>query len=103
MSFGLMGGGMQAQGHAQFLINMFVFGMDVQQAMDAARFRHIDGVRVEVEAPITDSVRAALTAMGHVVSDGLRTQFGGAQAIIKLPRGYSAGSDPRKDGAAVGY
>jgi gamma-glutamyltranspeptidase/glutathione hydrolase len=103
MSFGLMGGGMQAQGHAQFLINMFVFGMDVQQAMDAARFRHIDGVRVDVEAPITDSVRAALTAMGHVVSDGLRTQFGGAQAIIKLPRGYSAGSDPRKDGAAVGY
>ncbi len=103
MSFGLMGGGMQAQGHAQFLINLLVFGMDVQQSIDAARFRHIDGLRVEVEAPITDSVRAALTAMGHVVTDGLRTQFGGAQAIIKLPRGYSAGSDPRKDGAAVGY
>ncbi len=103
MSFGLMGGGMQAQGHAQFLINLLVFGMDVQQSIDAARFRHIDGLRVEVEAPITDSVRAALTAMGHVVTDGLRTQFGGAQAIIKLPRGYSAGSDPRKDGYAAGY
>ena len=103
MSFGLMGGGMQAQGHAQLLINHLVFGMDIQQSMDAARFRHIDGLRVEVEAPITDSVRAALVAMGHVVSDGLRTQFGGAQAIIKLPRGYSAGSDPRKDGSAAGY
>lgn len=103
MSFGLMGGGMQAQGHAQLLINLLVFGMDIQQAIDAARFRHIDGLRVEVEAPITDSVRAALVAMGHVVSDGQRTQFGGAQAIIKLTRGYSAGSDPRKDGYAVGY
>ena len=98
-----MGGGMQAQGHAQLLINHLVFGMDIQQSMDAARFRHIDGLRVEVEAPITDSVRAALVAMGHVVSDGLRTQFGGAQAIIRLPRGYSAGSDPRKDGSAAGY
>ena len=103
MSFGLMGGGMQAQGHAQFLVNLLVFGMDVQQSIDAARFRHIDGLRVEVEAPITDSVRAALTAMGHVMSDGLRTQFGGAQAIIRWPRGYSAGSDPRKDGYAAGY
>ena len=43
MSFGLMGGAMQAQGHAQFLINMLVFGMDVQEAMDAGRFRHETG------------------------------------------------------------
>ncbi len=103
MAFGLMGGGMQAQGHAQLLLSLLVFGMDIQQAIDAARFRHIDGYRVEVEAPMTDSVRAALSAMGHVITDGARTQFGGAQAIIKLPRGYSAGSDPRKDGMAVGY
>ena len=72
MSFGLMGGAMQAQGHAQLLFNMFVFGMDVQQAIDAARFRHMDGMNVSLEAPITDSVRAALTAMGHVVSRGAR-------------------------------
>jgi gamma-glutamyltranspeptidase/glutathione hydrolase len=103
MSFGLMGGGMQAQGHAQLLINLLVFGMDIQQSIDAARFRHIDGQRVEVEAPITDSVRARLAAMGHVVTDGQRTQFGGAQAIIKLIKGYAAGSDPRKDGYAAGY
>ena len=103
MSFGLMGGAMQAQGHAQLLINLLVFGMDIQQAIDAARFRHLDGMRVVVESPVSDSVRAALTAMGHVISEGQRGQFGGSQAIIRLPHGYAAGSDPRKDGMAVGY
>src|SRR5665213_4007638 len=49
MSFGLMGGAMQAQGHAQFLINMLVFGNNVQEAMDAGRFRHEGGARVIVE------------------------------------------------------
>jgi gamma-glutamyltranspeptidase / glutathione hydrolase len=103
MSFGLMGGGMQAQGHVQFLLDMFVFGMDVQQAADAARFRHLDGLRVALEAPITDEVRAALRAMGHEIVDERAVTFGGAQAIIRLPRGYAAGSDPRKDGMAIGY
>jgi gamma-glutamyltranspeptidase/glutathione hydrolase len=46
MSFGLMGGSMQAQGHVQFLLDHLVFGMDVQLAIDAARFRHLDGLRV---------------------------------------------------------
>ena len=59
MSFGLMGGGMQAQGHVQFLLNYFVFGMDLQAAIDAPRFRHLDGQRVALEAPIGDAVRAA--------------------------------------------
>ncbi len=103
MSFGLMGGAMQAQGHAQLLINLFVFHMDIQQAIDAARFRHTTGLTVEVEAPITDAVRTQLTAMGHEVVDGTRTRFGGAQGIIRLPKGYAAGSDPRKDGMAAGY
>jgi len=103
MSFGLMGGAMQAQGHAQLLINLLVFGMDIQQAIDAARFPHLDGMKVVVEAPIPDSVRAALTAMGHVIEQGQRGQFGGSQAIIRLSHGYAAGSDPRKDGMAVGY
>ena len=103
MSFGLMGGAMQAQGHAQLLLNLFVFGMDIQQAIDAARFRHMDGLKVSLEAPITDSVRAALTAMGHEVSEGPGGIMGGSQAIIRLPQGYAAGSDPRKDGEAVGY
>ena len=103
MSFGLMGGGVQAQGHVQFLLNHFVFGMDVQAAIDAPRFRHYAGLRVALEAPVTDSVRAALAAMGHVLIDQPPIAFGGAQAIIRLPRGYAAGSDPRKDGMAVGY
>ena len=103
MSFGLMGGGMQAQGHVQFLLDMFVFGMDVQQATDAARFRHLDGLRVAIESPVGDDVRAALRAMGHDIVDERPVAFGGAQAIIRLPKGYAAGSDPRKDGMAIGY
>jgi gamma-glutamyltranspeptidase/glutathione hydrolase len=103
MSFGLMGGGVQAQGHVQFLLNYFVFGMDVQAAIDAPRFRHYDGQRVALEAPIVDEVRAALAAMGHVLIDQPTVAFGGAQAIVKLPKGFAAGSDPRKDGMAVGH
>jgi gamma-glutamyltranspeptidase / glutathione hydrolase len=103
MSFGLMGGGMQAQGHVQFLLNHMVFGMDVQEAIDAPRFRHLDGQRVAIEAPVGDAVRAALTAMGHVIVPDRPVSFGGAQAIVRLAKGFSAGSDPRKDGMAVGY
>jgi len=103
MSFGLMGGAMQAQGHVQFLLNMFDFGMNVQQAMDAGRFRHMEGLRVLVEPVIADSVIAQLRAMGHQVSIAAASEFGGSQAIIKLAHGYVAGSDPRKDGHAAGY
>ena len=103
MSFGLMGGGMQAQGHVQFLLNNMVFGMDVQEAIDAPRFRHLDGLRVAIETPVGDAVRSALTAMGHVIVPERPVSFGGAQAIVRLAKGYGAGSDPRKDGMAVGY
>ena len=103
MSFGLMGGGVQAQGHVQFLMNHFVFGMDLQAAIDAPRFRHYDGQRVAFEAPIGDGVRTSLGAMGHVIIEQPTIAFGGAQAIMRLPRGYAAGSDPRKDGMATGY
>jgi gamma-glutamyltranspeptidase/glutathione hydrolase len=103
MSFGLMGGAMQAQGHVQFLLNHLLFGMDLQQAIDAARFRHLDGQEVAIESPAGDDVRAALRAMGHVVVDERGVSFGGSQAIIRLPRGYAAGSDPRKDGMAAGH
>ena len=103
MSFGLMGGGVQAQGHAQFLLNHFVFGMDLQAAIDAPRFRHYSGLRVALEPPIGDSVRAALAAMGHRLIEQPTIAFGGAQAIVRLPKGFAAGSDPRKDGMAIGY
>lgn len=103
MSFGLMGGGVQAQGHVQFLLNHFVFDMDLQAAIDAPRFRHYDGLRVALEPPIGDRVRSALTAMGHTLIQQPTIAFGGAQAIMRLPRGWAAGSDPRKDGMAAGY
>jgi gamma-glutamyltranspeptidase / glutathione hydrolase len=77
--------------------------MDLQAAIDAPRFRHLDGQRVALEPPVGDSVRAALAAMGHVLVDQPAVAFGGAQAIVRLPRGFAAGSDPRKDGMAVGY
>jgi gamma-glutamyltranspeptidase/glutathione hydrolase len=103
LSFGVMGGSMQPQGQVQVLLNMLVFGQDVQAAIDAPRFRHVDGPEVWLEAPIPDSVRSGLTALGHRLADPPPRSFGGAQAIVRLPRGWEAGSDPRKDGEAVGY
>jgi gamma-glutamyltranspeptidase / glutathione hydrolase len=103
MAFGLMGGGVQAQGHVQFLLNHFVFGMDVQAAIDAPRFRHYNGQRVALEPPIGDAVRTGLAGMGHVLIEQPTIAFGGAQAVIRLSKGFAAGSDPRKDGMAVGY
>jgi gamma-glutamyltranspeptidase / glutathione hydrolase len=103
MSFGVMGGSMQPQGHLQFLLNLLVFGMDLQDAIDAPRFRHFDGLRVALEPAIGDDVRRRLTALGHVIVPDSTIAFGGAQAIVRLPRGYAAGSDPRKDGMAAGH
>ena len=103
LSFGVMGGSMQPQGHVQLLLNLIVFGMDLQDAIDAARFRHLEGRRVALEAPIDDAVRRALVALGHELTPEADVAFGGAQAIMRLARGYAAGSDPRKDGMAAGY
>ncbi len=103
MSFGVMGGAMQPQGHVQLLLNLLVFGMDPQAAADAPRFRHLDGLTVALEPPVPDSTRSGLSALGHQVSELTPGGAGGAQLIIRLPRGYVAASDPRKDGMAVGY
>jgi gamma-glutamyltranspeptidase/glutathione hydrolase len=103
LSFGVMGGSMQPQGHVQVLLNLLVFGMDVQQAADAARFRHLGGLTVALESPVPDSVRNALSALGHTVVELPPDNAGGAQLILRLPHGYVAGSDPRKDGLAIGY
>jgi gamma-glutamyltranspeptidase/glutathione hydrolase len=103
LSFGVMGGSIQPQGHVQVLLNLLVFGMDLQAAIDAPRFRHLEGRQVALEAPIGDAVRRRLTAMGHeIVPDG-SVPFGGSQAVMRLQRGWAAGSDPRKDGMAVGH
>ncbi len=102
MAFGVMGGSMQPQGHTQLLLNALVFGMDPQEAVDAARFRHLSGRRVAVER-ISDEVAADLEARGHELADWTRTDFGGAQVIVRLPRGWAAASEPRKDGHAAGH
>ena len=103
LSFGLMGGAMQAQGHVQVLLDLLVFGMDLQQAVDAGRFRHLNGRRVALEPAIGAEVRRALAAMGHDIVDESTIAFGGSQMILRLPRGYAGASDPRKDGMAAGY
>ncbi len=103
LAFGVMGGAMQPQGHVQVLLNMLLFGMDPQQASDAARFRHMNGRRVALEPSVPESVRDALRAMGHEIIDERDIAFGGAQLVLKLPRGWAAGSDSRKDGHAAGY
>ncbi len=103
LAFGVMGGAMQPQGHVQVLLNLLTFGMDLQQASDAARFRHMSGRRVALESPIPDDVRAALRAMGHEIIEERNVAFGGAQLVMKLPRGWAAASDSRKDGHAGGH
>lgn len=101
LSFGVMGGPMQPQGQVQVLLNLLHFGMDVQEAIEAPRFRHLDGRRVAVEA-LSPELEAELTALGHAFLDARDFAFGGAQAIVRLERGWAAGSDPRKDGMAAG-
>lgn len=115
LSFGLMGGDMQAQGHAQVICNLIDFGMDVQEAGDLARFRHsgsseptgeraTGGGKVALESGVPADVRKTLERLGHVLIPG-PGGFGGYQAIrIDLERGVLiGGSDPRKDGCAIGY
>src|SRR5436309_9475300 len=103
MSFGVMGGSMQPQGHVQVLLNLLVFGMDLQEAIDAPRFRHLDHRRVALEPAIDDDVRRALAALGPEIADQRDVAFGGAEAIIRMQGGYAGGSDPRKDGMAAGH
>ena len=102
-AYGVMGGALQAQGHVQVLLNMLLFGQDPQQAADAARFRHTSGVSVLLEPPIGAGVRAALSALGHEVDTAGIEMFGGSQIVVKLAKGWAAGSDPRKDGLAIGH
>ncbi len=103
LSFGVMGGDMQPQGQVQVLLNMLEFGMNVQDAGEAARFHH-SGNGVALESGIGPEVMSRLAYMGHnIVSDP--GHFGGYQAIqIDWKSGSLAGgSDPRKDGCAAGW
>ena len=103
LAFGVMGGAIQPQGHVQVLLNLLEFGMDLQEAIDAARFRHYQGLRVALEGPIPDSVRRALAKFGHQIELLAPGNAGGGQAVMKLLKGWAAASDPRKDGMAAGW
>jgi gamma-glutamyltranspeptidase / glutathione hydrolase len=103
MPFGVMGGDNQAQAHVQIVVNLVDFGMNVQEAGDAARVRHgADGLLVE--SGIGDPVRAALQPRGHRIADG-RGAVGGYQAVFIDPKTgvLMGGSDLRKDGLAIGW
>ena len=115
MSFGVMGGAMQPQGHAQIIVNMLDFGMNLQEAGDAARVNHqgsssptgttmTDGGVVHLESGFSAETRQALERRGHTLgpSDG---SFGGYQAIMfDGEQGvYYGASEVRKDGQAAGY
>jgi gamma-glutamyltranspeptidase/glutathione hydrolase len=115
IAFGVMGGNMQPQGHAQVLANIIDFGMNMQEAGDAARFRHspdsAEGVAREaggtiaLEWGVLDEVVAELERRGHAVRRAGGGAMGGYQAILihPLTNMLHAGSDPRKDGMAIGY
>ena len=103
LAFGVMGGAIQPQGHVQVLLNLLEFGMDLQQSIDAPRFRHYDGLRVALEVAIGADVRSGLEKLGHRVVMLSPDNAGGGQAVMRLIKGWAAASDPRKDGMAAGY
>lgn len=104
LSFGVVGGFMQPQGHLQLLSSIIDHGMSVQAAIEAPRFRFFERDQVALEANVPESTWNALASRGHmlIAGDG---NFGGAQAILIDPEtGYLfGGSDPRKDGYAQGF
>jgi gamma-glutamyltranspeptidase/glutathione hydrolase len=104
LSFGVMGGDHQAQGHVQVLANLIDFGMNVQEAGEAARVNHTSN-GLQLESAIPEAIRLALTARGHTIIPGQAGSFGGFQGILIDPRTgvLMGGSDPRKDGVAIGY
>src|SRR5689334_8873502 len=108
MSFGVMGGGIQPQGHVQVLVNLIDLGMGLQQAIEAPRYRFMKGREVLLEDEISPTVINQLVSLGHVRASPpgiLRSSMGGGQAIMIDPvNGTLMGaSDPRKDGLAIGY
>ncbi len=116
LAFGVMGGDMQPQGHAQVVVNLVDFGMDLQEAGDAPRFYHqgsseptgtvmTDGGTLALESGVPAEVRRELLRRGHRLQDAPPAGFGGYQAVARDPATgvYSGASESRKDGCAMGY
>jgi gamma-glutamyltranspeptidase/glutathione hydrolase len=109
MSFGVMGGNMQPQGHLQTLVRMLVYRQQPQAACDAPRWRFNQGLSINVEAATPSATTLELRALGHqieVIQDSYQ-DFGAGQFIWRLGdpavEGYVAASDPRRDGQAAGF
>lgn len=103
MSFGVMGGPMQPQGHAQLMIRLFDYHQNPQAACDAPRWQVFRDGRVGFEPGSVSEVLEELRRRGHQIEVVENPQFGGAQLIYRMSDGYCAASDPRKDGQAIGF
>jgi len=104
MSFGVMGGSMQPQGHVQVLVRIADHGQNPQAACDGPRFRWVHGVEVSCENGFPQSTLDELRQRGHdLVAVDDYNQFGSCQAIWRLDGGYFAASDPRRDGQAAAF
>ncbi len=109
VSFGVMGGDVQAQGHVQVVSNLIDYDLNIQEALDYPRFHYLDTDRVALEAESDEAMRARLARMGHdVLGEAAvlaRGGFGGGQGIMIDPATgcYWGGSDRRKDGCAMGF
>ena len=116
IAFGVMGGAMQPQGHVQIVVNLVDFGMDLQEAGDAPRFHHggsseptgtvmTTGGELSLESGVPAAVRRELVRRGHRLVDVSPAVYGGYQAIRRDPDTglYSAATESRKDGCALGY
>ena len=113
ISFGLMGGAMQPQGHAQIVVNLIDFDMNLQEAGDAPRIRHmgsseptgevmIDGGYLTLESGFSTDLKQQLSKLGHTIKDE-KGGYGGYQAIMLIDDVYYGASESRKDGQASGY
>ncbi len=118
MAFGVMGGAMQPQGHVQVMLNHILFGMDIQESGDAARFRHegstqpfgtfrpmTNGGCIALESGVSAEVVAELKARGHIICEPGWVHYGGYQAVMwdEENQVYWGGTESRVDGQAAGY
>jgi gamma-glutamyltranspeptidase/glutathione hydrolase len=103
MSYGVMGGQYQPVGHTQVVTNFVDYGMDPQEALDMPRAFHFDE-SFQLENAVSDEVEEGLRALGHTTTRSVRPHGGGQAISIDWERGtLMGGSDPRKDGIALGY